>query len=120
MKTKSKAKCKSKAKPTSEPAEIYGPHLPPNTQIVGGRLVGIPPVARSGDETKAAMDRVNNDRSIENRIMTERGPRFEPQPSDRNAASTGGFAGINADLTFSRIAGTQFGSSNYIRSRRVG
>jgi len=35
------------------------------------------------------MDHVNADRTIENKVMTERGARFEPSPSDRNAASQG-------------------------------
>jgi hypothetical protein len=62
----------------------------------------------------AAMDKINNDRSIERRIMTERGPRFEPQPSERNAAA----ASIpSADLVFSRVGG-DFANSTYMRSRR--
>jgi hypothetical protein len=62
----------------------------------------------------AAMDKINNDRSIEHRIMTERGPRFEPQPSERNAAA----ASIpSADLVFSRVGG-DFANSTYMRSRR--
>jgi hypothetical protein len=42
-------------------------------------------------------------------------------PSERNrAGQVGGFAGINAELTFSRIAASPFGGSNYMKSRRVG
>jgi hypothetical protein len=62
----------------------------------------------------AAMDRINNDRALEHKIMTERGPRFEPQPSQRNAAA----ASIpSADLTFSRVGG-DLANSLYMRSRR--
>ena len=46
--------------PQLKSVEVYGPHLPPGAQLVNGRLVPIPPVARSGAETKAQMDRVNN------------------------------------------------------------
>jgi hypothetical protein len=81
----------------------------------------VPPVARSGAETKAAMDRVNNDRTIENQVMNQRGPRHAPQPSEKNNQSqAGGFAGIKADLTFSRISTSSFAGSNYMKSRRVG
>jgi hypothetical protein len=60
--TKQRART-SPPKPTpsaaSLPAEVYGPHLPPNTRMVNGRLVGIPPVACSGDEAKARMAAAN-------------------------------------------------------------
>jgi hypothetical protein len=70
--------------------------------------------------TFAEMDRVNSDRSIEYRIMTEAGARFEPQPSQGNSGSqAGGFAGVNSDLTFAR-AGARYGHTSYMRSRRVG
>jgi hypothetical protein len=62
----------------------------------------------------AKMDRINGDKTLEFKIMTERGPRFEPQPSQRNAAA----ASIpSADLTFSRVGG-DFANSAYMRSRR--
>jgi hypothetical protein len=71
-------------------------------------------------KTFAEMDAVNNDRSLEYRIMSEGGGRFEPQPSEKNSGSqAGGFAGINSDLTFSR-AGAQYGHTTFMRSRRVG
>jgi hypothetical protein len=63
----------------------------------------------------AAMDKINNDRTIEHRIMNERGPCFEPQPSERNGASQATFT--NADLTFSRVGGN-FANSAYMRARR--
>jgi hypothetical protein len=48
------------APPPSPPvAEVHGPHLPPNTRIQFGRLVGIPPTPKSGAETKAMADRAN-------------------------------------------------------------
>jgi hypothetical protein len=40
-------------------------------------------------KTFAKMDAVNSDKSIEYRIMSEGGRRFEPQPSERNSASQG-------------------------------
>ena len=43
-----------------------------------------PPQARSGAETKAQMERVNSDYATVHRIMTEPGPRWEPQPSTGN------------------------------------
>ena len=77
----------------------------------------VPPVARSGAETKAAMDRINADKSIEHRIMNDRGRRFEPQPSDRNAASQA----VNLfDMTFSQYGEARFGGSAFMRSRKVG
>ncbi len=61
----------------------------------------------------AAMDRINNDRSIEHRIMTEPGARFEPQPS--NVASQG----VRLDdMTFSQVGETQYGGSNFMKARR--
>jgi hypothetical protein len=80
-----------------------------------------PAVARSGAETMTAMDRVNQDKSVEYRIMNQRDERnpLAPVPSERNAAPQVGFAAINADLTFSRIAATH-GNSSYVRSRKVG
>jgi hypothetical protein len=45
--------------PASSPAEVYGPFLPPNTQVICGRICPIPPVACSGDETKRRMDAAN-------------------------------------------------------------
>jgi hypothetical protein len=76
-----------------------------------------PAVARSGAETMAAMDRINSDKSIEYQVMNERGPRFEPQPSERNSA---GQAVNLFDMTFSDYGARHFGGSNYMRSRRVG
>jgi hypothetical protein len=63
----------------------------------------------------AAMDRINSDRSIEFRIMNERGPRFAPQPSERNGSSQASFT--NDALRFSRVGG-DFANSLYMRSRR--
>ena len=102
---------------TSEPEEVPAlvARVQPAAQIPLERPKPVPPVARSGAETKAAMDRVNNDKTIENRIMTERGARFEPVPSDRNAASQG----VNLfDMTFSQYGEQRFGGNPYVRSRR--
>jgi hypothetical protein len=65
----------------------------------------------------AAMDKINNNKDIEFKIMNERGHPWDPQPSERNSSSSG--AVPSADLTFSRIGAT-FANSNYMRSRRVG
>jgi hypothetical protein len=64
----------------------------------------------------AKMDRINSDRSIEYRIMNERDPNpLGPQPSEKNRASQG----VNLfDLTFSQAGESQFGNSNFMRSRR--
>jgi hypothetical protein len=62
----------------------------------------------------AHMAKINSDRTLEYKIMTEPGPRFEPQPSQRNAAAA---AIPSADLTFSRVGG-DFANSAYMRSRR--
>ena len=40
-----------------------------------------PPGTVSGDEAKRRMARVNSDYATVHRIMTEPGPRWEPQPS---------------------------------------
>jgi hypothetical protein len=63
----------------------------------------------------AKMDRINGDKTLEFKIMTERDPNpLAPQPSQRNAAA----ASIpSADLTFSRVGG-DFANSAYMRSRR--
>jgi hypothetical protein len=72
-------------------------------------------------KTAAEMDSVNLDRSIEYRIMNEPDINpLAPKPSERNAApQVGTLADLNADLTFAR-AGARYGSSNYMKSRRVG
>jgi hypothetical protein len=68
----------------------------------------------------AHLAKINSDRSIEYRIMNEPGGRFEPQPSERNAAAGGGtIADLNADMTFAR-AGARYGHTTFMRSRRVG
>jgi hypothetical protein len=61
------------------------------------------------------MNRIDQDKSIEYRIMNERGPSFEPQPSERNRSSQAVFT--NNDLTFSRVGG-DFANSAYMRARR--
>jgi hypothetical protein len=50
----------------------------------GGAMkpLNAPVVAKSGAETKAQMARVNGDRSLDFKIMTEPGPRWEVQPSN--------------------------------------
>jgi hypothetical protein len=64
----------------------------------------------------AAMDKVNQNRSIEYRVMNERDPNpLGPVPSEKNRASQATFT--NADLTFSRVGG-DFANSAYMRSRR--
>jgi len=47
-----------------------GKPLRPGSQLVNGKVVPIPPQARSGAETKAQADRVNADRGTVHRIMT--------------------------------------------------
>ena len=80
-----------------------------------------PPLTREQlmDQRAAAdfahMAKINSDRTIEYRIMNERGPCFEPVPSEKNRASQATFT--NADLTFSRVGG-DFANSAYMRSRR--
>jgi hypothetical protein len=68
-------------------------------------------------KTNAEMDAVNNDKSIEYRIMNERDPMnpLAPVPSERNSASQG--VQLN-DMTFSRAGETQYGNSNFMRARR--
>jgi hypothetical protein len=66
-------------------------------------------------KTFEKMDAVNSNKSIENRIMNERGWRFEPQPSDRNAASQE----VNLfDMTFSQVGEARFGGSAFMWARR--
>jgi hypothetical protein len=97
------------------PALAARVQLPPEPPRVNGG----PP--RLNNITQADIDRLNADKTIEHRVMNDRGRRFEPAPSEKNNQSqAGGFAGINADLTFSRIAASPFGSSSYVRSRKVG
>jgi hypothetical protein len=64
----------------------------------------------------AAMDKVNNDRSIEHRIMNapDMNP-LAPKPSGRNRASQG----VDLfDMTFSQYGETRSGNSAFMRSRR--
>jgi hypothetical protein len=64
----------------------------------------------------AKMDKVNQDRSIEFRVMNERDPNpLGPVPSERNRASQA----VNLfDMTFSQVGESRFGGSNYMRARR--
>jgi hypothetical protein len=64
----------------------------------------------------AAMDKVNQDKSIEFKIMNERDPNpLAPVPSEKNRTSQR----VNIfDLTFSQADESQFGNSNFMRSRR--
>jgi hypothetical protein len=67
-------------------------------------------------KTFAEMDKINNDRSVEYRIMNERDPNpLGPVPSEKNRASQA----VNLfDMTFSQAGETQYGNSNFMRSRR--
>jgi hypothetical protein len=64
----------------------------------------------------AAMDKINSDRSLEYKLMTEPGPKFEPQPSDRSQV-----VGLD-QMTFSRLGETdpRIANSAFMRSRRRG
>jgi hypothetical protein len=64
----------------------------------------------------AKMDRINQDRSIEYRVMNERDPNpLGPVPSEKNRASQA----VNLfDMTFSQAGESQYGNSNFMRSRR--
>jgi hypothetical protein len=67
-------------------------------------------------KTFEAMDRVNNDKSLEYKIMNERDINpLAPRPSDRNAASE---AVDLSDLTFSQAGETRFGNSPFMWARR--
>jgi len=76
---------------TSEPEEVPAlvARVQPAAQIPLERPKPVPPQVKDGATTKAQMDRINADKSLEYRIMNDRGARFEPVPSDRNAASQG-------------------------------
>jgi hypothetical protein len=108
-KRKPKTKRRSKAKPAlSSPAAPSAP-VKTREQLMDER------VARDF----AAVDRINNDKSIEYKIMNERDPNpLGPVPSERNSSSSG--AVPSADLTFAQAGATAFANSNFMRSRRVG
>ena len=102
---------------TSEPEEVPAlvARVQPAAQIPLERPKPVPPQVKDGATTKAQMDRINADKSLEYRIMNDRGARFEPVPSDRNAASQG----VNLfDMTFSQYGEQRFGGNPYVRSRR--
>jgi hypothetical protein len=106
-----------KMKPDAEtiPALVARVRLPP--MPAPARVNGGPP--KLNNVTAADIARLNADRSIENRVMNQRDA-WGAAPSERNRiGQVGGFAGINADLTFSRIAASPFGNSSYMRSRRT-
>ena len=70
--------------------------------------------------TQADIDRLNADKTIENRVMNAPGG-WGAQPSEKNrTGQVGVFAGINAGLTFSAISTSSFAGSNYMKSRRIG
>src|SRR5262249_44045076 len=59
-----------------------GGPLPPGAQLVNGKIVPIPPVAKSGAETRAQMDRVNGRRDIDHAAMSAQSRvAHEPRPS---------------------------------------
>jgi hypothetical protein len=92
-------------------AQVKLPSLSP-------RVNGGPPVPNN--VTQADVDKLNQDKGVEYAIMNA--PHgWGARPSERNrAGQVGGFAGINADLTFTRIAASPFAGSSYMRSRRIG
>jgi hypothetical protein len=100
----------------SEEVPTLVARVKPAAQIpLGPRPKPVPPVAKDGATTKAQMDRVNSDKSIESQIMNDRGRRFEPQPSEKNSASQA----VNIfDMTFSQYGERHFGGNAYVRSRR--
>jgi hypothetical protein len=82
------------------------------------RVNGGPP--RLNAITQADINRLNEDRSIENKVMNAPDG-WGASPSERNrTGQVGGFAGINAGLTFSAISTSNFAGSNYMKSRRIG
>ena len=74
-------KRRQKRKPNTSKRASAPPADPPTRNA--------PPQALSGDETKRRMALVNADREIVRKIMTEPGPRWEPQspPRAENAAN---------------------------------
>jgi hypothetical protein len=86
---------------------------PPAPRINGGAPV-------PNNVTQADINRLNADKTIENKVMNAPDA-WGAAPSERNrAGQVGGFAGINAGLTFSAISTSRFADSNYMKSRRVG
>jgi hypothetical protein len=83
------------------------------------RVNGGPP--RLNNITQADVDKLNQDKTIENKVMNAPDG-WGATPSERNRAGqhAPSFAGLNSDLTFSRIAASPFADSNYMRSRKVG
>jgi hypothetical protein len=105
-----------KMKPDAEtiPALVARVHLPPVPARVNG---GAP---QPNVITQADIDRLNADKSIENKVMNA-ADGWGATPSERNrTGQVGGFAGINAGLTFSAISTSSFAGSAYMRSRTVG
>jgi hypothetical protein len=75
-----------------------------------------PPVAKSGAETMAQMDRVNADAvTMAYKVMGARGPKFEAQPSVGNAGS---WPFQPDSMTFARADATSFRNSPYMQARR--
>jgi hypothetical protein len=66
---------------TRQKVTIDGKALPPGAMLVDGKVVPIPPQAKSGAETRAQMDRVNARRDIDHKIMTQPAGKNMPQPS---------------------------------------
>jgi hypothetical protein len=82
------------------------------------RVDGGPP--RLNAITQADINRLNADKTIENKVMNAPGG-WGARPSEKNrTGQVGGFAGINAGLTFEAISTSSFAGSNYMKSRRVG
>jgi hypothetical protein len=107
-----------KMKPDADetiPALVARVRLPPPAP----RVDGGPPQLNA--ITQADTARLNEDRSVEYAVMNAPDG-WGAQPSERNRAGqhAPSFAGLNSDLTFSRIAASPFAGSSYMRSRKVG
>jgi hypothetical protein len=89
------------------------PVPPPQARVNGG-----PP--KLNNISQADIDKLNSNRSIEQRIMNERNG-WGPTPSERNrAGGPPSFASLNEGLTFTAIAASPYSGSAYMKSRRVG
>jgi len=79
----------------AEPVTTWpdGRPLPPGGQLVDGKIVPIPPRAKSGAETRAQQDKVNADRATAHRIMTQPS-RVSGEPTPSTPLNTYGDSGF--------------------------
>jgi hypothetical protein len=106
-------------KPETEPEEVV-PRLVARVQLPSQSptVNGGPPKLNA--ITQADINRLNADKTIENKIMNQRDG-WGAKPSDKNRpGGPASFASLNEGLTFAALGASPYSNSNYLKSRQIG